>query len=304
MKNKLPFIVAILVLAMALSISLFVGVPTYQSKFQNKTVVESKLGILVTIPPQEQFVKRIGGDKVEVTVLVPAGASPHTYEPTPQQMTKAAGADMYAKVGSGVEFELSWAGKLAELNPDMLIVDSSKGVIILQTGEEDEEDEGQHESGDPHIWNSIKNAKIMVQNVYDGLVQIDPQNTDYYKANLDSYLTELDSLDKNISSSLEEKKNNYVMVYHDAWNYLANDYDLNLISIETQGKEPTPQGIAALIDQAKKDNITIIFASPEFSTQSAETIANEIGGSVALVSPLEADYVSNMARVAEAFAEA
>jgi zinc transport system substrate-binding protein len=268
---------------------------------------KGKLGVLVTIAPQAQFVERVGGDKVEVSILVPPGASPHSYEPTPQQMSAAGSAEIYARVGSGVEFELSWSDKIIALNRDMLVVDCSEGISIMEGDEEEEHldeeeyDEDHGHGSDPHIWNSLRNAKVMVQNIYKGLVELDPENEAYYKQNRDSYLAELDALDEKIASSLvgESRK---IMAYHDSWAYFAKDYGLEIIPIEAGGKEPTPQDMAALVDQAKAHDITTIFASPEFSIRSSETIAAEIGGSVALVSPLERDYLKNMGKVAEAFA--
>jgi zinc transport system substrate-binding protein len=299
MKNMMIY--AILAIAI-------VGVAIFMWPAEEPSVSEEKgkLGVIVTIAPQAQFVEGVGRDKVEVSILVPPGASPHSYEPTPQQMAAAGSAKMYAKVGSGVEFELSWADKIIALNRNMLVVDCSEGISIIEGDEEeehlDEEYEGDHGHGsDPHIWNSLRNAKVMVQNIYEGLVELDPENEEHYKQNRDSYLAELDALDEKIASSLvgESRK---IMAYHDSWAYFAKDYGLEIIPIEAGGKEPTPQDMAALVDQAKAHDITTIFASPEFSTRSSEAIAAEIGGSVALVSPLERDYLKNMGKVAEAFA--
>lgn len=269
-----------------------------------------KIGIIVTILPQVQFMERVGGSLVKVTALIPPGASPHTYEPTPGLLQEVSQAKLLAKVGSGIEFELSWMDHLVSMNPTMHVVDCSSGVELIETGEEAEEDaeeeaEGEHHHGayDPHIWLSPMNAKIMVENMYQGLVQIDPENQEYYETNKEAYFTELDALDANISQALTGTEVDKIMVYHPSWAYFCKDYGLTQIPIEAAGKEPTPQGLMSLIDQARADNITVIFASPQFSTTSAETIAAEIGGHVALVSPLEPDYLGNMARAAYAFAQ-
>ncbi|MDP2846172.1 MAG: zinc ABC transporter substrate-binding protein, partial [Candidatus Methanoperedens sp.] len=155
----------------------------------------------------------------------------------------------------------------------------------------------------PHIWLSPKNAKIMVENIYQGLVQIDPANQEYYARNKQKYLQELDELDNEITQALSGKKNRKIMVYHPAWAYFARDYGLEQIPIEKEGKEPTPQGIVSLIKQAKENNITVIFASPQFSTKSAEVVAKEIGGEVVLISSLEKNYLENMRKVTQAFAK-
>lgn len=257
---------------------------------------DGKIVVAVTIPPEQEFVERVGGDHVRVILLVPPGADPHTYEPPPGVIADLADADIYAVVGSGIEFELAWKEKIAAMNPGMLIVDCSRGIDLISTGEED------HSGTDPHIWLSPGNAKVMVENICQGLIEVDPANADEYRRNADTYQGELDALDREIAGALAESGVEKIMVYHPSWAYFARDYGLEEIPIENEGKEPSPRGIEHLIKQAKEEHITVIFASPEYSTRSAEVIADEIGGTVVLVSPLAKDYLANMRHVAAAFA--
>jgi zinc transport system substrate-binding protein len=254
------------------------------------------LTVAVTIPPQKQFVERVGGDRVQVIVLVPPGASPHTHEPTPGQLAAIGRADLYIAVGSGIEFERTWMDKIRAINPGMPVIDSSEGVELI-TG-------NGYDGGkpDPHIWLSPRSAMIMVENTYQGIAAVDPDHESLYRENRDAYLAELGTLDREISQSVAGRENRKIMVYHPAWAYLARDYNLDLIPIEEEGKDPTPRGLEELVRQARENMITVIFASPEFSTRSAEAIAGEIGGQVVLVSPLEEDYVGNLRRVSSAFA--
>jgi len=262
---------------------------------QSQSLTEKgKIGVIVTVGPQEEFVKNVGGERVKVTVMVPPGADPHTYEPLPTQMKAVSDAQIYAEVGSGIEFELSWMDKIRGLNPQIRVLNCSQGMILLPGTEIGE-------SSDPHVWVSPKKAKIMVENIYQGLVQTDPRNKEYYTKNKNVYLQQLDQLDRNITQTLAKKRNNKIMVYHPAWGYFCHDYGLTQISIESQGKEPTPKGIASLIDQARKENIKIIFVTPQFSTRNAQVIANEIGGRVVVVDNLNENYLENMRKVAESF---
>lgn len=256
--------------------------------------------VVVTILPQAEFTEKVGGDRVLITVMVPPGASPHTYEPTPHQLVDVSKAAMYFQVGSGVEFELVWMDKLIDTNKDMVVVDCSEGIELIHTGHEPGEE---HERYDPHIWLSLKNAQIMVENIYKGLVQVDPAHQEYYAKNKDLYIQELDNLDKEVFQALSGKKNRKIMVYHPSWAYFCRDYGLEQIPIEKEGKEPTPQGIAHVIEQAKAYGITIIFASPQFNSESAQVVAREIGGKVVLIDPLAENYLENLKKVAEAFAE-
>lgn len=258
---------------------------------------DGKIVVAVTIPPEEEFVERVGGDHVRVILLVPPGADPHTYEPPPGVLADVAEADMYAVVGSGIEFELAWRDKIAALNPGMLVVDCSRGVDLIATGE------GDHAGADPHIWTSPKNARVMVEEIREGLIAVDPENAEDYRRNADAYLGELDALDAEITGALAASGVKTVMVYHSSWAYLARDYGFAEVPIESEGKEPSPQRLEHLIKQAEEEKIKVIFASPEHSTRSAEVIADAIGGTVVTMSPLAKDYLANMQRVASAFAE-
>ena len=253
--------------------------------------------VVVTILPQAEFIEKIAGDKVSITTMVPPGASPHTYEPRPSQMKEVTKAEMYAKVGTGLGFELVWMPKIIETNPNMLIVDSSEGANLIEMGAHD--NEYQLGGKDPHVWLSPKKAIIMVENLYEGLVKIDPDNKEYYTKNKDVYINSLKELDNTIMQTFSGLKTRKFMVYHDSWGYLAYDYGLEQIPIEKEGKKPTPEGIATLIDQARENNITIIFASPEFEIQTAKTIAEEIDGTVILISPLAKDYIENLKRMSD-----
>ncbi len=252
--------------------------------------------VAVTIPPEQEFVERVGGDHIRVILLVPPGADPHTYELPPGALADVAEADMYALVGSGIEFELAWKDKITALNPDMLVVNCSRGIDLIVTGT------GGHARTDPHAWLSPRNAKIMVENICQGLMEVDPANADEYRRNADAYQEELDLLDREITAALAGSGVEKIMVYHSSWAYFARDYGLEEIPIESEGKEPSPRRLENLIRQAREEQIRMIFAAPEHSTRSAEVIADEIDGTVVLVSPLAKDYLENMHDVAAAFA--
>ena len=257
---------------------------------------DERVGVVVTVLPQAGFVENVGGEKVSVTVLVPPGASPHTYEPKPAQMAALAEAEMYAKVGSGVEFELVWLDKLIATNKGMTVVDCSKGAELQETeaeGEHEKEHEN-HSRMDPHIWMSPLNARIMVRNICDGLIEVDPENKRYYEQNRDDYLQQLTEIDRKMRDGLAEVKNRRFMVYHPAFGYFASEYNLEMITIEEEGKEPTAASLVRLIEQAKAHDIRVIFAEPQFNPKSAEVIAEAIGGRVVLIDPLAKDYIDNL----------
>ncbi len=408
---------------------------------------DGKIGVIVTVLPQEEFAKRVGGDKVKVTVLVGEGQDPHTAQLTTGQLRDIADAELYFKVGSGVEYETANMEKILDQNHRMEVVDGSKGVELIPfdsdldpgavaeelfkegpfqevqaaesedsapaveagetcynlsfTGEDDnrtgvvkftpqdhgeyiiflehdagelnfslKDDEGseveeseheersrsgddhehagpewhapyelheetytlnfgpteeeecklvilehheeahdhdrsrsdEHDHGamDPHIWNSPKNARVMVENLLEGLKRVDPENGDYYTLNANTYLAELEARDLEMEQALEPYRYHSFLVYHPSFGYLAHAYHLKQVPIEEEGKEPTPQGLQAVIEQAKEEGIKTVFVSPQFSKEQAGEIADEIGGHVAQIDPLAGNYLENMGSILEA----
>ena len=249
----------------------------------------SALGVATTILPVADFVNNVGGELVEVTLMVPSGASPHTYEPTPGQMVEVSEADVYVKVGSGVEFEVVWLDNLLEQNQDMEIVDCSEGVSLM--------------GSDPHIWNSPVIAMQMAENIVDGLSQADPENADTYRKNGDAYVARLMSLHEDIESMFEDASTRVFMIYHPAFGYFAAEYGLTQLPIEHEGKDPTPQLLQKAIDDATEYNLQYVFVAPQFATDNATSVAEAIGGELASANALpEGDYIANMLDVAEAIA--
>lgn len=243
--------------------------------------------IAVSILPQKEFVDSIGKDKVSVTVMIPPGASPATYEPSPGQLKDISRAKLYVRIGH-IPFEKTWMERIASANRDMLVVDSSKGIDIV--------------GNDPHIWLSPALVKIQVKQIRDALIEVDPDNREYYIRNTDEYIRKLDDLDSDIRNNLSGIKNRKFMVFHPAWGYFARDYQLEQIPIEIEGKEPSASDLAGLVDTAKANNITVIFAEPQFNSESARVIAGEIGGTVAIIDPLAENYIANMYHVSETLA--
>jgi zinc transport system substrate-binding protein len=244
------------------------------------------LNATVSILPQKYFVERIGGEHVNVNVMVEPGDSPATYEPKPEQLTALSEADAYFSIG--VPFEDAWLDRIASANSEMLVVDTTTGIARMPN---------------PHIWLSPALVKAQAQTIYEALTALDPAHEDAYKANLDSFIADIDILDADIREALEGAENKKLMVFHPAWGYFARDYGLEMIPVEVGGQEPSAAELATFVAEAREENIKVIFAQPEFSTKAAETIANEIGGEVLLISPLAPDWLDSLRHVADTFAE-
>ena len=269
------------------------------------------LKVTVSILPQKYFVERIGGDRVEVSVMVLPGANPATYEPRPRQMVDLTESRIYFAIG--VPFETVWLDKFTHANPGMEVVSTQAGIekIPMKTPHHHDGDESHGgpvtETGirDPHIWLSPPLVMVQARNILSALIKVDPVGRGAYEANYRNFIIELVDLDLKIASLFSDRgTDNRFMVYHPAWGYFAKAYGLVQIPVETEGKKPTPRGLQQLIGKARQDGIRAVFVQPQFSTKSAETITHAIGGRVIVADPLALDWQTNLLQVAEQFKSA
>ena len=261
----------------------------------------AKVNIVVSVVPQKTFAKAIGGDRVAITTMVKPGNSPHTYEPKPSQMIKISKADIYFSIG--VEFEKAWLNKFKNLNKNMKIYDTSKGIKKIPIKQYQNQEKNGDISLDPHIWTSPKNVKIIAKNILNALIHVDFKNRSFYKKNYIKFIATIDKTDKKIRNILKTTpKKSKFMVFHPAWGYFAKEYGLIQIPIEVEGKKPKPRTLKHLLTEAKKDKIKAIFTSPEFSDKMAKQLAKELDINVIKVSPLNPQWSKNLINLAKAIA--
>jgi len=287
-----------------------------------QALAQRPLSVFVSIVPQQYFVQQIGKDKVAVSVMVQPGASPATYEPKPMQMAKLSNARLYFSIG--VPFETFWLDKIASANPDMTIVHTDQGIeklpmavhhhedehpadhhddTAMPEDDHDHDDDHGHGGLDPHIWLSPKLVKIQAGHILDALCVEDPENKDFYTANFNVFIKKIDNLDQELVRMLKDNAGMQFMVFHPSWGYFARDYNLKMIPIEIEGKNPKPAKLQALIAHARSEGIKVIFVQPQFSTKSAQLVAGEINGQVLPANPLALDWLDNMKKTAAQFKE-
>ncbi len=291
MNRRIAFLILIF-----LVVAVIVGAPALFAANRGQVSLEAqKIRVGVTINPYVEFVRKVGGDRVDVVVLVPPGADPHTFDLTPSAIKAVSDARIYFKVGAGLEFEVNWLGKLAELNPDMLIIDTSADIELI----------GSEGHFDPHVWLSPKNAIKIVNSIFKGLAQIDPEGTALYKENQDAYIKELERLDTEVKEILSDLKTRVFVVHHSAWAYFARDYNLTQIALEEGGKEPTVEELIKIIEAVKAEGIKAIFAEPQFDIKQLEAITKELGVEIILVDPVYfEEYVTHIKNFALSLKEA
>ena len=272
----------------------------------------SKQELTVSISPQKYFVQKIVKDKFDINVMVKPGASPHTYEPKSSQMKSLSNSKIYFY--TGVSFENAWLDKFKLSAKNTIFVDTAVGIEKLameahsHEGEEHNEhkDEAKHdhenEALDPPIWLDPILVKIQAKNIYDAIVKIDSQNSDFYKTNYEEFLKELDLIHNEIETILKPYENRAFMVFHPSWGYFAKRYNLEQISVEVEGKEPKPNELVELIKDAKIHDIKIVFVSPQFSQKTAKTISSSINAKVVSIDALDENWASSILNTAKEIA--
>jgi zinc transport system substrate-binding protein len=166
---------------------------------------------------------------------------------------------------------------------------------------EHDKDHHEHTGLDPHIWLSPPLVKIQAQTILAALQEVDPTHRSIYEANFKEFTAQIDKLDGDLKKTFEGKEGLQFMVFHPPWAYFAHAYGLKQVPIEIEGKDPKPAQLKKLIQHAREKGIKVVFVQPQFSTKSAELVAQEIGGQVAFVDPLAEDWMANLREVADKF---
>ena len=264
----------------------------------------AKIDISVSILPQQTFVEKIGGDKVNVIAMLNPGDNPHSYEPKPSELKELSKAKIYFPMNIG--FESAWLNRFQNQNKNMKIISMTKGVkyILMKKHKRNSKNEKVgYVKPDPHTWGSTLNVKIIAKNIYDALREIDVKNKDYYKKNYLNFLNEINTLDKEIRDILiNVPTDTKFMVLHPSWGYFARDYGLIQFPIEIEGKTPKPKMLVELMKEAKKENIKAVFAQTEFSNKNAQSVADYLKVKVLNKSALSKNWSDNLLKMANGIA--
>lgn len=286
--------------------------------------------VTVSIIPQKFIVEKIAGDEVYVNLMIPEGSTPHTYEPTPKQVTDLSKSKAYFKVGL-IEFEDIWMEKLKSTNKNMTVLDMSKGCSVRHFAEsehhehhhdgEEHHDEHEHEKEhghdhekehkhkhhsnhrpDPHNWISAKNLKIMAQNTASYLTELYPDKKNIFEKNLKSFIKEIDDADKIIKDNISKARIKEFIVFHPSWGYFADEYGLEQISMEVEGKVPSVKTMQHIAEEAKEHSIKLVIIQKQFDPNLAKTLAEEIGGTVKSFDPLTYNILDSMIEISKELA--
>ncbi|ETP70554.1 hypothetical protein G159_01370 [Planococcus glaciei CHR43] len=289
MKKLIPFIALILFLAAC-------GNPAIDSQTESED--DSKLHVKTTVYPLTYFTERIGGDRVTVESVYPAGANEHSFEPTQQDMIALAEADLMFYIGLGLEGFIDSAKKtLSDENvqfvaaADAITDEQLEAASHGEHAGEDEhahEEEGHEEEGhdghnhgstDPHVWMSPVLSQTLAESIKDSLIEADPDGSGTYESNYAELIVELENLDRSFSELAERVENDTFFVSHSAFGYIAEPYGFEQVAIAglNSQDEPSQKELTQIVDQAKEKNINYIIFEQNVSSNLTEVIQKEVG---------------------------
>ena len=236
---------------------------------------KSKLQVAASFYPMAEFVQAVGGDKVQVTTLVPDGAEPHDWEPSPKDLTRLGRAQVFVYNGM-VE---PWAQQALDALSERKImpVETGRG-LFARTGKQD-----------PHVWVSPKKAIVQVQRITEALCEADAKHTDIYKDNSRAYIAKLEQLDKRLAAVSKAAPKKVFVTAHAAFGHLAEDYGLRQLSVAgiSAEAEPTPGDLQRLITTVKREKVRYVFFETLTDPKIAKLVAQETGAQTAVLDPLE-----------------
>ena len=281
-----------------LLLSLFTGM-ILASCFSETKKLKNKI-IFVSILPLKYFADKIVDSIFKVEVTVPPGVGPETYSPTPKQMMLLSEAKAYFSIGY-LGFEQAFLENFQSTNPNLQVIVTSKNIDLIK--EKEQHSDHSHLQGvDPHIWSSPKTARILAQNIFNGILQIDSENDIIYRTNFTNLLSEIDRIDSIVTALLAETKMRKFIIFHPALGYFARDYGFEQLSIEFEGKVPSPKHLQTVIETAKTEGIKSVLIQKEFDKENAEIIAKETGCKIIQIDPLAYNWPEQMIEIAKKLA--
>jgi zinc transport system substrate-binding protein len=267
---------------------------------------DTPLTVAVSIPPQRWLVRHLVDDDAQIIVCLPPGSDPHTFLPSDADISRLLTADLYIRQGVAVE-NGAWFAALEERD-SITIVNAHLGVPMIQMATDHVHAHGEactlDDALDPHIWLSPDRLKIQARNISTALIERQPDRRAVYAERLATLQAALDQLDADIRTTLEDLPQRSFFVFHPAWGYFADDYNLRQIAIEVGGQAPSDHELTAVQQKARDLRCTTVFVQPQIDQRIAQAVADAIDGRCVELDPLAEDIAANLRRAADAFREA
>ncbi|MGI6394905.1 MAG: metal ABC transporter solute-binding protein, Zn/Mn family [bacterium] len=254
------------------------SITCFSCSFQSSEKEKSgALNITVSILPQKFIVEKIGGDKVNINVMVPPAASPETYEPDTRKMVLLKESAIYFLIG--MPFEVTAFEKIKDDYKETQFVSMSKGIDL---------------SDDPHIWLAPHNLLVMAENTVSALIKKDPANKGKYVKNLVAFKSEIHLLHDELIDLFKGDFGSSFVVYHPAWGHFSQKLGIKQIALEVEGKEPSAAKIGELTDFIKRNGVKYVFMQPQSSNEIVKALALETGVEIKQIDPLKENIIENI----------
>lgn len=289
---------------------LIIVVPFLLNIIATQALAVQKIKVVATLTLLEDFVRNVGGDRVEVRSLLSGLESEHTYTPKPSDIVAVKEAMVLVKVGLGLEV---WVDSLIKnaANNSLVIVTTSSGIPLVRGEEIDSHDHDGH-LGNPHVWLDPERAKVMIRHITDALSKIDPEGRNIYLSNQGKYFKEIDTVRKKIEERLKPIKNRRIITHHPAWPYFAQRFKLQIVdNLQIQaGTEPSARHIADIIGKIRREDVRVIVSEPQLNPKVPKAIADETGARIVILTPIPGGlsgtgtYIEMMEYIGEQLASA
>ncbi len=260
---------------------------------------DERLKISVSIASIQWLVDQIGGDQVQTQSLTTSGDDPHTYEPSPAQMTAVAASDLYFT--AGIEFEEVWIPKFSDANSNLEVVDVSIGVERIPVAETQLEEGENHDGLDPHIWLSAENMRQIAKNIVSTLEDADPKNTTIYQRNFEKALETINNVNSQLTQKFTQTKRQQFLIIHPSLGYFADAYGLQMIPVEVDGQEPSPTQLVDILNASKTYGIHTLFTQTGSNPLNVQMLAEQAGiEQIIEIDPMLYNWPANMLSIGDA----
>lgn len=252
---------------------------------KDKVDDDEKKVIVVTIPPYKDLVQRITLDNFNVICSIPEGATPHHFDPSPKLIQSLSVADYYLAVGKYMEFEDVWLEKIKGINKNIKIFDLSQNVDYLKS--------------DPHIWLSPARLRIISENIFNAIVDIDSSKQNEFYKNYVAVIDSLNIIENELRESFSKINSKVILSYHGSWEYFADDFGFTQISIEKGSKSASAKEMKEIMNIVSNSNVSVIFVDPQHGKSSAEVIAQDLDLVLDILNPLPTNVFKNFYEMKE-----
>lgn len=295
---------AVLGPALALSMLLAIGSSLFAAGGVETVEPNDPIRVYASVAPQAYFIRRIGGDHVDVGTVIGPGQDAHTYDPSPREIERLGSAEILFT--TGLEYEAKIVSTLERARTGISIVDLTQGIALreLEAHWHDPTVPHSHENepGDPHIWLGPEEVRTQAATIRDTLSRARPDLSDAFVAGYQRFMDEVESIEAELADLLADLRGSTVLVYHPAFGYFTDHFGMSQLAIEAGGREPSPRLLEVTIEKALAAGVETVFTQPEYDEVASRAVARAIGARTAVVAPLGEDWPQLMRSIGEALA--